>query len=252
MTQEEFNERAELHKKWLNGEQDGERLTLKNADLRYLDLSYKDLRNADLSFLDMRNADLSYADLCEADLSRSTLSFANLRSADLRSADLRDVDLSDATLCSADLENAILTRAILKGADLRDANLVEANLHDACLEYSNLSCAKVSDTERYRFGMVLKKSIIGWKECRGHKIVKLRIPKGAVVFSINGTKCRCNKAKVISINNGSEEYAISFRSKDFMYVPNKTLEIDDFDLRYNVECSTGIHFFKTRKEAEEY
>lgn len=32
----------------------------------------------------------------------------------------------------------------------------------------------------------------------------------------------------------------------------KTYEIKDFDLAYNEECSTGIHFFKTRKEAEEY
>lgn len=252
MTQEELNERVALHKKWLNGEQDGERLILKNADLRYLDLNYKDLRNADLSFLDLRYTDLSNANLCNADLSSADLSFANLRRADLSSANLTDTDLSDATLCLADLENAILTRAILKGADLREANLVEADLHDADLACSNLSCAKVSDAERYRFGIVLKKSIIGWKECRGHKIVKLRIPKGSIVFSINGIKCRCNKAKVISINDGSEEYAISFQDKNFIYVPNKTLEIADFDLRYNVECSTGIHFYKTRKEAEEY
>ena len=27
--------------------------------------------------------------------------------------------------------------------------------------------------------------------------------------------------------------------------------LEDFDLAYNVECSTGIHFFKTIKEAEE-
>ena len=29
-------------------------------------------------------------------------------------------------------------------------------------------------------------------------------------------------------------------------------EIDDFNLMYNVECSSGIHFFRTRGEAEKY
>ena len=58
----------ELHEKWLNGEEGGER-----ADLSHADLSGADLREANLSY-----ADLSYADLSDADL----------RGADLRGADL--------------------------------------------------------------------------------------------------------------------------------------------------------------------
>ena len=58
----------ELHAKWLNGEEGGER-----ADLSHADLSGADLREANLSY-----ADLSYADLSDADL----------RGADLRGADL--------------------------------------------------------------------------------------------------------------------------------------------------------------------
>ena len=30
------------------------------------------------------------------------------------------------------------------------------------------------------------------------------------------------------------------------------IEIKDFNLMYNVECASGFHFFRTRKEAEEY
>lgn len=30
------------------------------------------------------------------------------------------------------------------------------------------------------------------------------------------------------------------------------INIKDFNLMYNVECASGFHFFRTRKEAEEY
>ena len=32
----------------------------------------------------------------------------------------------------------------------------------------------------------------------------------------------------------------------------ETVEVKDFDLMYNVECSSGIHFFWTKEEAEDY
>ena len=45
---------------------------------------------------------------------------------------------------------------------------------------------------------------------------------------------------------------VSCHDHEFTYEKGKSYEIKDFDLAYNEECSTGIHFFKTRKEAEEY
>ena len=91
-TQEDLKEILELHKKWLNDEEDGVR-----ADLRYADLRYADLRYADLSSANLSSANLCSADLCYADLS----------SADLRYADLSSANLSSANLCSADLCYAI-------------------------------------------------------------------------------------------------------------------------------------------------
>ena len=73
MKQEELNRVLKLHRKWLNGEEEGLR-----ADLSYANLNGSDLRNADLRNADLRGADLSYADL----------SYADLRNADLRGADL--------------------------------------------------------------------------------------------------------------------------------------------------------------------
>ena len=38
----------------------------------------------------------------------------------------------------------------------------------------------------------------------------------------------------------------------FEYRLGQEINIKDFNLMYNVECASGFHFFKTRKEAEEY
>ena len=61
MDEKELDDILDAHRKWLDGEDGGERADLRNADLRNADL-----RNADLSYAYLRNADLSYADLSYA------------------------------------------------------------------------------------------------------------------------------------------------------------------------------------------
>lgn len=73
MTQEELNEKLELHRKWLEKKGGGVRLNLRNADLSYADLSYADLRYADLRGARLLEADLREADLREANLDYSVL-----------------------------------------------------------------------------------------------------------------------------------------------------------------------------------
>ena len=63
MTRSEIKQVLELHKKWLNNEQGGER-----ADLRGADLSKANLREADLRWANLRGANLRGADLRGADL----------------------------------------------------------------------------------------------------------------------------------------------------------------------------------------
>ena len=73
MDEKELDDILAAHRKWLDGEDGGERADLRNADLRNADLSnahlsYADLSNAELRYADLSNADLSYADLSNADL----------------------------------------------------------------------------------------------------------------------------------------------------------------------------------------
>lgn len=45
---------------------------------------------------------------------------------------------------------------------------------------------------------------------------------------------------------------ISLRNSDFKYTVGKIVRPDAFDPNPLVECSSGIHFFITKEEAEEY
>ena len=183
----------------------------------------------------LRYADLSYADLSYADLSYADLSSANLSSADLSYADLSYADLSSANLSSADLSYA----------DLSSANLRYANLRYA--ENNEWAAALVT--------IVPDGDIIGWKKLKGDLIAKLLIPANAKRSNATGRKCRAEYAKVLEIWNGEESVKSGESSYEdgFMYIVGKTIKPSQpFDDNRWDECSTGIHFFITRLEAEKY
>ena len=85
----------------------------------------------------------------------------------------------------------------------------------------------------------------------------LEIPEDAKRLSATGRKCRCDKAKVLGIQNidGTQSdltEIASDRTYDFVYKIGEVVSVDDFDEdRWN-ECSTGIHFFINREEAVRY
>ena len=230
ITVEKLKELLELHEKWLNAEEGGKRLDLSRQDLR--DSAIVDL---------LRNANLENANLENA----------NLYNANLENANLYNANLYNANLKYANLENANLENANLKYANLENANLYNANLENANLYNANLYNANLDEAEQHRKGVILKEAITGYKKCMDDVIVELEIPKGAIVFAINGKKHRTNKAKVISISN-DETIAYSKHDSDFTYELGMEYEIEDFNLMYNVECASGIHFFRTREEAEDY
>ena len=163
--------------------------------------------------------------------------------ANLSGADLRGADLAEANLSGADLSGADLRGANLMGANLRGANLREANLGGAKLDWP-LACQE-------------KGSFIGYKKCRNNLIVELEIPEDAYRCSATSKKCRCSKAKVLSITNldGSESksyVAVSKYDSSFVYRIGGTVEVTDFDQNRWNECSTGIHFFMNREDAVKY
>lgn len=160
---------------------------------------------------------------------------ADLHCADLHGANLSRTNLSGANLCGANLH----------GADLSDADLSRTNLSMA-----NLCGADLSNAEKFRLGKVLDEPLTGYKKTKEGVVITAEIPVGAIVFCINGRKCRTNRAKITDM--GGRKVLHSQYNNSFEYRLGQEINIKGFNLMYNVECASGFHFFKTREEAEEY
>ena len=188
-----------------------------------------------------------------ADLSGANLRYADLRYADLRGADLIGADLRDADLSFADLSGANLRDADLSGADLSGANLSDADLRFANLRGANLSGA--INIPFIALSCPSEGTFIGWKKVRDY-LIKLEIPEDAKRCSATTNKCRCDKAKVLSITSiksGEEIQELCNNSYSAcVYKVGEMVYPDKFDDdRWN-ECSNGIHFFTNRQEAINY
>ena len=150
-------------------------------------------------------------------------------------------------------------RANLYGADLHGADLYGADLSGSNLSGSNLSKAILHESKGVNYPMNCpeKGSFIGFKRVRNYLIVELEITEDALRSSATGRKCRCSKAKVLSITNidGTESNTNSARSlwdPDFVYTVGETIEVPNFDTNRWNECTPGIHFFITRQEAVDF
>ena len=203
------------------------------ADLRSAYLRGADLRGADLSGADLRSTNLSGAKLSGADLSGANLLGANLLGANLSGADLRGADLSFANLLGADLRSADLRSANLSGADLSFAENIP---------YIHLSCPSEG-------------SFTAWKKVDG-KLIELEIPSDARRSSATTEKCRCDKARVISItdikSNEQIPEIINYKHTETLYKVGEMVYPDSFDEDRYKECSNGIHFFIDKQLAINY
>ena len=271
------------HKLWLTDKPNGIRADLKGinlkginlsgADLKYANLYGANLYDADLYGADLYGANLGCADLRDADLRSADLKGAYLKGANLSGADLRSADLRSANLWDADLRCANLSGANLGCADLRDADLRDANLRDVnlgCVDLSgadlkgaDLSGANLWDADLrcvknifFPIACPEKGSFIAFKKA-GCYIIELFIPSNAKRCSATSRKCRCSKAKVISITtlSGDKTNITEVHSNydpNFIYKLGEYVEVKNFDDNRWNECSTGIYFFITRQEAVNY
>ena len=148
--------------------------------------------------------------------------------------DCKDWENMRADLRGADLYGADLRGAVLYGADLREAENVP---------FIPMACPD-------------KGSFIGYKKAH-NLIVELEICEDARRSSATRRKCRCDKAKVISITTVNGEDAevteiASDRDEDFIYKVGEIVEEPNFCEDRFRECAGGIHFFINRQEAIDY
>ena len=169
-------------------------------------------------------------------------------------ADLHGADLYRADLCGANLCEVNLRGANLHGADLYGANLCGANLRGADLHGADLHGA--TNTPFIPMTCPDTGTFVAWKSANGY-IVKLEIPEDARRSSATGRKCRCDKAKVIEIQelDGSPSELTEVASgydRNFVYRVGEIAEEPKYDENRWKEGAPGIHFFINRQEAVDY
>ncbi len=237
MNSEQLKKILRLHKLWLDSNgKSGKRADLRGAKLRGAELQGANLQDAELCGADLRGADLRKANLRGADLQYADLRYAKLREADLYGADLQDVTLRDANLLDANLVGADL-----QGADLRDTDLQDANLRDA-----KLPNFLIVPTEG---------DFIAYKKLKNNVIAKLLIPKKAKrTNSLVGRKCRAEFVKVLELtkDNKKVKQSMDQHTGKLIYKKGAIVRPNKYDDDIRIECTKGIHFFMTKKEAEEY
>jgi len=165
-------------------------------------------------------------------------------------------DLSRANLSGADLSRANLSYANLSGANLSGANLSRANL-----SYANLSGAVNPDQATFSgYQIPQEGALVVWKKLKDGYVAKLQIPaKAQRTATPIGRKCRASEAKVLAIfdidgaplKKGAE--VASQHDCTFMYAVGAVVRPrEPYDGSPWRECTSGIHFFLTREEAEAY
>jgi uncharacterized protein YjbI with pentapeptide repeats len=179
---------------------------------------------------------------CDADLRGANLSSANLSGANLSGANLRGADLSSANLSGANLSGADLRGADLSSADLRDADLSSAKTENVFINENTAFFAMQCPEEG---------AFVGWKKCRNSVIVKLLVPADARRSSATTRKCRAEFVEVLEVFGA--DFGASDYDNSVIYRPGeKVSPKNGWDENRWAECSAGIHFFITRKEAENY
>ena len=262
---------------------------LNNADLRHANLTSADLHSADLCF-----AKASKAVFMAADMHSTTMYHMELQMADLTGANMMFAKGYFAKLQNASLHRANLDSVFFCYSNLSDADLYGANLCSAILCYSDLTDADlrrtcITDTDFYRtdlrnanfkgaFGTNMSLdhacvygateipfvpmacpdsgSFIGWKKASG-KIVCLEIPADAKRTSATNRRCRCDKAKVLSITEMNGDMCDlnevpSDYDETFIYRVGETVSVKNFCEDRWKSSAPGIYFFLSKKEAVQY
>ena len=279
ITQEQFDDIIEKHLMWKDDSKTGQRAVLINCCLKNIYYSGSIVKDLWLCFMIGCTFDSCTFDSCDiysnldssefinckfnnCTFSNTSLSGGIIKTTAFNSCYFVDVNLynSETENCAFGncyFENTNLSYSIIKENTYTDTefndcyftdSLIEGNTGDECFSAPSIvpECG----------------SFIGWKKCfvsasnKTPVIVKLEILEDSKRSSGTERKCRCEKAKVISITSidGETSYDVAYSFFDllFAYRVGDIVKSDSFNDNKFATCSNGIHFFLTRQEAEDY
>lgn len=126
-------------------------------------------------------------------------------------------------------------------------------------EYYNSSISyidlPVHDSFYKDLNQVPEGDIIVWKKLYCGYLAKLLIPADVERVTNISNKCRAKMAKVLEILTPTGENAqqmCSYHNTCFLYEVGKDVVAENWDNNPLNTCAGGIHFFMTKKQAEDY
>lgn len=200
--------------------------------------------NCDLTKCNFSKADLPFSKICGSYFIDCFFNSAYAHKAELKFSSFRRCSFRNTYLSESTLDHINIYYS-----NLVNAKLVGSNIKNIQYNYATAFFAPQCPEEG---------SFIGWKKAGdAHKyLVKLLITEDAKRSSATTRKCRCSKAKVLSIkpihDSPEVEEIESEYDSEFIYKVGEYVEVNDFDEDRWKECSTGIHFFLTKQEALNY
>ncbi|MCA0354462.1 MAG: pentapeptide repeat-containing protein [Chloroflexi bacterium] len=146
-SQQKLDQLLAAHAEWLQ-EPLGEALSLRNCDLRGMDL-----RGRSLMRMQFENVVLAGCDLRDCNFFGATLRKVDLQTADLRKACFASSFCEQIDARDSNWQQADLISAIIKLSDFSQANLTYADLNKTSFETSVLDQTRLSYTHAVRFSL---------------------------------------------------------------------------------------------------
>lgn len=279
ITQEQFDNIIKKHLMWRSNPDTGQRATLINCLLK--NIHYKGSIPSGLALCFMINCTFDSCTFESCDIC-SNLTSSKFINCAFYNCVFSNTSLSDGAIEKTTFNNCNFVDVNLYNSETENCAFENCYFGSTNLCYSIIKENTYTDTkfdDCYFTDSIIKRnngdecfstppivpecgSFIGWKKCfvsatdKTPVIVKLEILENSKRSSGTERKCRCEKAKVISITSidGETSYdvASSFFKPDFKYRVGCHVKSDSFDDNRFETCSNGIHFFLTRQEAEDY
>jgi hypothetical protein len=247
-------------------------VAVQNRYNQKIDLSSVGLSSNIITDFNFENADFSEVSFIDCSFHKCNFSKATFNEGSLVNCNFLDCNFSD-TVCKhvsfegvcfniAKMYQTVLANSIFKFCTFISCKIVASEFHSVSFETStfiktSLNGIIYNETTVFPNTKLPEGGFIGWKILEGRHIAKLYIPsKAKRVMPIGSRKCRAEFVKVLAIyefgTNNLINVGYGYYETFFKYTVGAVIYPGDFDGSILKECTDGIHFFLTRKEAEEY
>lgn len=262
------------------------------ANFRNAYLENADFSDADVNDCDFTNAKLINAVFADASLQNTNFTGADCTSADFNHARFDVSNLTNANFTDADLNHAVFgdvdkeaNSVKFTGANFTGTNFYQISYYNydrdernSPLHYIEEEKKKKETTIKTPVGLGDKKkssvpmhgSFTGWAVLDDGLIAQLLIPAEAgrsnTAIPYNDEHissfpkmahnlCRCEYAEVVAIYNGNKKSNVgkmTHDTREITFEAGKIVRSYSFDINSKTAATDGIHFYMTKREAEDY